>query len=158
MTADADRTFLLQAIGLARAGSGAGLGGPFGAVVVKEGKVVAADHNRVLQTGDPTMHAEVAAIRRACGILGTHHLPGCTLYASTEPCPMCLGAVHWARLDRLVFASRHTLAAEYGFSDEAIYRELDRPLDRRTLPTVHLPQPEARAVFEQWRRRDGQLY
>jgi tRNA(Arg) A34 adenosine deaminase TadA len=148
--AERDRSFLRRAVALARERMLAGAGGPFGAVVVRDGAVIAEGTNLVTSTNDPTAHAEVVAIRQAAAGLGRFSLEGCVLYSSCEPCPMCLGAVYWARLDRLVFASTRHDAQNGGFDDASIYHELVLPHDRRRLPTDHLPLPEADALLREW--------
>ena len=147
----ADARWLAEAAALAAAGMRAGRGGPFGAVVVREGEVLGRGCNRVLESGDPTAHAEVTAIRDACSAAGGFSLEGCTLYTSCEPCPMCLGAAYWARVDRIVYANTRRDAAAIGFSDDFIYRELARPMSRRKLPIRRLASPEARDAFREWR-------
>jgi tRNA(Arg) A34 adenosine deaminase TadA len=127
-------------------------GGPFGAVVVKDEKVVAIGVNRVTATNDPTAHAEVVAIRNACAELGAFQLEGCEVYASCEPCPMCLGALYWARPRAIYYASTQVDAAEAGFDDRFIYEELDRPKDARKLPMTRLAPGSAGEEFERWRR------
>ncbi|MFN2369923.1 MAG: nucleoside deaminase [Candidatus Krumholzibacteriia bacterium] len=119
-----DDRFMDEAVAEARRGIRAGEGGPFGAVVVKDGRVVAHGHNQVIAHGDPTAHAEVQAIRAACRELGTFDLTGCEIYATCEPCPMCFAAIHWARLDRVRFGATRADAAAIGFDDDAIYRVL----------------------------------
>lgn len=128
----------------------AGFGGPFGALVVRAGTVIAEGFNRVTSTNDPTAHAEVVAIREACRATGGFSLAGCDLYTSCEPCPMCLGAIYWARLDRVYYANTRADAAAIGFDDDAIYREFGKPVLGRSIPFVHLPLPEGRAVFKEW--------
>jgi len=125
--------FMGEAVRLAREGVDSGAGGPFGAVVVKDGRIVGAACNRVLEAGDPTAHAEVEAIRRACAELGSVSLAGCEIFATCEPCPMCLGAIHWARIERVVFALTREDATEIGFDDEAIHEAmatLRMPMER----------------------------
>jgi len=139
-----------RALELAREGVEADLGGPFGAVILRGGELVATGQNRVTSSGDPTAHAEVVAIRAACEALGTHVLAGCQLFASCEPCPMCLGAIGWSRLDRLWFAATRQDAAAAGFDDERLYAELARPLEGRELPTARLLPEEAAGPFEAW--------
>ncbi len=119
-----DDPFMDEAVAEARRGIQAGEGGPFGAVVVKDGRIVARGHNQVIAHGDPTAHAEVQAIRAACRALGTFDLAGCEIFATCEPCPMCFAAIHWARLDRVRFGATRADAAAIGFDDEAIYRVL----------------------------------
>ncbi len=147
---DNDRSHLLRAIGLARTHMEAGVGGSFGAVIVCEGKLLAEGWNMVTSSNDPSAHAEVVAIRRACQTLGTARLDGATLYASCEPCPMCLGAIYWAHVDRLVFAGTKVDAAGIGFDDDFIYQEFARPTAQRRLATQHMPLVEHDAVFADW--------
>lgn len=149
MTVD-DRRHLLAAVELARVHMEAGHGGPFGAVIVKDGRVVAEGWNEVTSANDPTAHAEVVAIRRACASLGDFSLAGSIIYASCEPCPMCLGAIYWAHLDRLVYAGTKQQAAAIGFDDQFIYQELERPIGQRRLVTRHTPLPEMDTVFAAW--------
>jgi tRNA(Arg) A34 adenosine deaminase TadA len=125
-------------------------GGPFGAVIARDGVVVAEGTNRVTRDRDPTAHAEIVAIRAACAALGTFGLPGCEIYTSCEPCPMCLGAIHWARLARIHYANDRRDAARIGFDDDALYREVALPPAARALPMVRLLAAEARAAFEAW--------
>lgn len=142
--------FLLRTLELARAGVAADLGGPFGALVVRDGKILAEGENRVLSSHDPTAHAEVIALRAAATRLGTHELLGCTLYASCEPCPMCLAAAWWSRVERIVFAATRHDAAAAGFDDAAIYDELTLPLSARRLPMLRLPLEAASRPFADW--------
>ncbi|NCD68457.1 nucleoside deaminase [Mucilaginibacter agri] len=127
-----------------------GLGGPFGAVVVKKGEIIAASANKVVPTNDPTAHAEVSAIRLACQQLNTFNLEGCVIYTSCEPCPMCLGAIYWARIDKIYYANTKADAAAIGFDDHFIYDELDLPMDKRKLPVEQLMRNEALTAFKQW--------
>jgi guanine deaminase len=145
-----DEEFLREAIRLARDGMTTGQGGPFGSVVVKDGEIVGRGCNQVTSTNDPTAHAEVVAIRDACQNLDAFQLEGCTLYASCEPCPMCLGAIYWARPDRIVYGAFHSDAAGAGFDDQFIYEELDKPRDQRHIPMQQLLRHEANAVFQEW--------
>ncbi len=147
---DFDREMLLRAVELSRLGMLENAGGPFGAVVTRGREIVGQGFNRVTSSNDPSAHAEVEAIRNACAGVGTFTLEGCTIYSSCEPCPMCLGAIYWARLDRLVFANTRTDAAAIDFDDAEIYRQLAKPLDQQKLTSLHLPLDEARAVFEEW--------
>ncbi|WP_020185575.1 nucleoside deaminase [Methylopila sp. 73B] len=154
-----DRELLARAVELSRTHSEAGEGGPFGAVVATpDGRVVAEGWNQVLSHGDPTAHAEVVAIRRAAEALGTHVLTGHVMYASCEPCPMCLAAVAWARMDRIVFANSRHDAARIGFDDAKIYEEIGRPLDQRWIACERVEMPEAEAVFNEWLARNGTIY
>ena len=143
--------FMRRAIALADANVSAGRGGPFGAVIVRDGTIVAEGTNLVTSANDPTAHAEVVAIRNACRALGTFRLSGCEIYASCEPCPMCFGAVYWARLDRLCFAAGRLDAERAGFDDRFIYEELGTALDARRIPTMQLLADPGRVVLERWR-------
>lgn len=143
--------FMRRAIALADENVRAGRGGPFGAVIVRAGAVVAEGTNLVTSTNDPTAHAEVVAIRNACRALADFRLTGCEIYASCEPCPMCLGAVYWARCDRLYFAAGREDAEHAGFDDSHIYRELGVGLAARAIPTARMLTEEARVVLERWR-------
>lgn len=128
-----------------------GTGGPFGAIIVRDGVTLAEGWNKVTTANDPTAHAEVVAIRDACARLGTFSLEGAVIYSSCEPCPMCLAAIYWARLDGLYFANSREDAAAIGFDDELLYREIPKPIGERAMATVRLDLPEARAIFEEWR-------
>ena len=145
-----DDHFLARAIELAGRGSEAGEGGPFGAVIVRDGRIIAEGWNRVIASNDPTAHAEIGAIRTACSELGHFHLPGCTLYASSEPCPMCLSAAYWARIERVVFANSRAAAAAIGFCDDELYCELNRHFSQRSIVMEHRPLPGALAPLERW--------
>jgi tRNA(Arg) A34 adenosine deaminase TadA len=134
-----------------------GRGGPFGAVVVKDGNIISRGYNQVTTSNDPTAHAEIAAIREACRLLQSFRLDGCHLYASCEPCPMCLGAVYWARLERIYFAGTRADAAAAGFDDDLIYRELALPHGRRQLVSGQLLREEALAAFEEWRGKQDKI-
>ena len=127
-----------------------GKGGPFGAVVVKDGKIITAVGNRVTSTNDPTAHAEVVAIREACKTLETFDLTGCEIFASCEPCPMCLGAIMWARIDKLYFAADRIDASRAGFDDELFYSELALPQSQRSLKPTQILKNEANKVFDKW--------
>ena len=130
-------------------------GGPFGAVIVKDGMVLARSANKVVPNNDPTAHAEVLAIRLACQELNTFDLSGCEIYTSCEPCPMCLGAIYWARIDKIYYANTKADAAAVGFDDAFIYEELDKPLDKRKLPIVQLMRDEAMNAFKLWSEFEG---
>jgi guanine deaminase len=151
----AEERFMREAIGLAREGMRAGRGGPFGAVVVREGRIVGRGANCVLSDRDPTAHAEIVAIRDACRCLGTHELSECTVYSSCEPCPMCLAALYWARVDRLWYAATKEDAAAAGFDDALIYREIRELPDRRRLPMQPVLRDEAIGLFEEWEKLPG---
>jgi len=150
---DHDDTYMREAIELARRALDDDVGGPFGSVVVKDGQVVGRGRNRVLADRDPTAHAEVLAVRDACRNLATHDLTGCTVYASSEPCPMCLGALLWARVARIVYAVDRAGAAEVGFDDAFFYEEIERPEAERSVEMERLPDPDARRVMETWAER-----
>lgn len=150
---------MARALELARLGVEDDLGGPFGAVVLRDGFVIAEGQNRVTSSADPTAHAEVVAIREACAKLGSHVLAGCEIFASCEPCPMCLAAIEWARLDRLWFAATREDAARAGFDDERLYAELAKPVEARELPTRRLLAEESGRPFEAWSaKEDRELY
>ena len=134
-----------------------GAGGPFGAVIVKNGKVIAEGWNRVTSSNDPTAHAEVTAIRDACKALGTFSLEGCDIYTSCEPCPMCLSAIYWARLDRIYFANTRQDAAAIGFDDEFLYQEVPKSIEARSIPTFKLNVSEAAAVFAEWQAKPDKV-
>jgi guanine deaminase len=139
-----------EAFALAREAMADGRGGPFGAVIVRDGAVVGRGANRVVRTADPTAHAEIVAIREACRALGTHDLRGATIYTTCEPCPMCLAAIHWARIDRVYFAGEHADAAAAGFDDSLLYEELRKPREARRLPLTQLDRAEAQRLFAEW--------
>jgi len=129
-------------------------GGPFGAVVVKNGEIVGKGSNCVTETNDPTAHAEVVAIRDACKNLGSFQLEGCEIYTSCEPCPMCLGAIYWARPDKVFYACDKDDAADSGFDDAFIYKELKLPLSERKVPFVQMSREEALSVFAEWNEKE----
>ena len=147
-----DERFMRMAIELATENVVEGRGGPFGAVIVRAGEVVATGANQVTATNDPTAHAEITAIRNACRVLGTFDLKGTTIYSSCEPCPMCLTAILWARCDALFYANTATDAAAAGFDDSYFYEQVRLPVDGRELPTANLLRAEALASFEAWRK------
>jgi len=149
--------FMKEAFGLAIENIQTGRGGPFAALVVKDGEVVARGTNLVTSANDPTAHAEVMAIRRACAALRSFQLTGCDLYTTCEPCPMCLGAIYWARLDRVFFASTRDDAADAGFDDAMLYDELARPLAARSIPMIPLMTDEGQRVFNAWQHYEGRV-
>ena len=132
-----DDQFLARAVELALTNVELGHGGPFGAVIVAGGEVIGEGWNQVVKLNDPTAHAEIQAIRAACAASGTFHLPGATVYASSEPCPMCLAAIYWARIERVVFANSRAEAAAIGFCDDELYCELSRPFAERSILMEH---------------------
>jgi guanine deaminase len=142
--------FMARAIQLSIDGVQSGRGGPFGAVIVRDGKIVAEGMNQVTSTNDPTAHAEVMAIRQACERLGAFELKDCELYTSCEPCPMCLGAIYWARLARIYFANSAQDAASIGFDDSFIYSQLSQSPSLRSIPAIQMMREEALAGFRMW--------
>jgi len=152
-----DDQFLARTIELARQGSAIGEGGPFGAVIVRDGRIIAEGWNRVVASHDPTAHAEIGAIRTASAILGSFHLTGCTLYASSEPCPMCLSAAYWARIERIVFANSRAEAAAIGFCDDELYDELNRNPTARSIVMEHHPLAGALEPLERWAANPGRI-
>lgn len=142
--------FMKLAIGLSEKNVTEGLGGPFGAVVVKDGKIIAKSGNKVTTTNDPTAHAEVSAIRLACKKLKTFDLSGCIVYTSCEPCPMCLSAIYWARIETIYYANTKVDAANIGFDDKFIYDEIEKPMPKRTLPIHQMMRTEAQQAFQLW--------
>lgn len=148
-----------RAIELAEKGMNSNDGGPFGAIVVRDGEIISEASNRVTSDNDPTAHAEVLAIREACRKLGTHTLEGCTIYTSCEPCPMCLGAIYWARPDAVVFACDRRDAAEAGFDDDFIYRELANNMEERSIPFRQDMREKAIPLFREWvKKEDARKY
>jgi guanine deaminase len=147
---DAHSEFMEQAIALAVENVTSGWGGPFGAVIVKDGKVIATGANQVTATHDPTAHAEMMAIRGACAALAAFSLEGCDIYSSCEPCPMCLAAIYWARCRTIYYGCKAADAARAGFDDAFLYEEMKKPLGERTLPVVNLCPEEAWKAFAAW--------
>jgi guanine deaminase len=152
-----DREFMMRAIELARMGMASNAGGPFGAVVVKDGTIIGEGNNQVTSSNDPTAHAEIIAIREACRSLQDFQLDGCTIYTSCEPCPMCLGAIYWARPDRVFYASTREDAAEIGFDDDFIYTELEKPKESREMVMITLMRSEALEVFSEWAEKPDKI-
>ena len=150
--------FMQMASALSEKNVREGLGGPFGAVIVKNDQVVAASANQVVPTNDPTAHAEVSAIRLACQELNTYILSGCEIYTSCEPCPMCLAAIYWARIDKIYYANTKVDAAAIGFDDAFIYEELDKPMPDRKLPIVQMMRDEALSAFRLWSETEGKTH
>lgn len=149
--------FLKEAIELARANVESGKGGPFAALIVRNGEVIAAAGNSVTSTNDPTAHAEVNAIREACSRLGTFQLDDCEIYSSCEPCPMCLGAIYWARLKKVYYAATKEEASEAGFDDGFIYREIEKSPNHRSIPFVHVPVDHAGMPFRVWHETETKI-
>ena len=149
-----DKKFLSKAIEIAASGINSG-GGPFGAVISKEGSIIAGSNNRVVLNTDPTAHAEILAIREAASFLKTHDLDGCVLYSSCEPCPMCLGAIYWSGIKRVVYTSGRQDAAAAGFDDELIYNEISLDPSKRQVTFLQMEDHEAKEVFRKWEEYDG---
>lgn len=145
-----DDLFLARTIELAQNGSELGEGGPFGAVIVSDGKIIAESWNQVVVSRDPTAHAEIMAIRQACAAVDRFHLPKSTLYTSSEPCPMCLSAAYWAKIERIVFANTRAEAAAIGFCDDQLYSELNRHFSARSIVMEHHPMPNGLLPMQQW--------
>jgi tRNA(Arg) A34 adenosine deaminase TadA len=146
-----------QAISLATENVLSHGGGPFGAVVVREGKVIATGTNLVTSTNDPTAHAEVVAIRAACKALDSFQLSGCVVYTSCEPCPMCLAAIYWARCDAIFYGNSASDASDAGFDDSMLYDEVSRPLELRTIPMIRILADEAKTSFDAWRASPNRI-
>jgi tRNA(Arg) A34 adenosine deaminase TadA len=157
MNEKTDREFMSLAIDLSAEALDDNVGGPFGAIVVSGGEVIGRGRNRVLADKDPTAHAEMLAIRAACRSVGDHRLPGCVVYSSSEPCPMCMAALYWARVDRVFYANVRSEAAAIGFDDEWLYLELASDMDDRSLLMSRLSSDEARTVFDRWFARNDRI-
>jgi len=152
-----DNPFMARAIQLSLDNVLSGKGGPFGAVIVKNGNIVAEGVNRVTLVNDPTAHAEVVAIREACAKLAAFELADCEIYTSCEPCPMCLGAIYWARLARVYFGNLASDASKIGFDDSFIYREIAQVLRKRSIPMVPLMREQALAAFRAWEEKPNKI-
>ncbi len=144
--------FMLEAIALSGKNLEAGHGGPFGALVVRGGRVLGRGYNQVILRNDPTAHAEIIAIREACESLNSYELTGCSVYSSCEPCPMCLGALYWARVDCIYYGCSREDAAQIGFDDQEFYRELNKPREHRSIRVKQILRPQALEIFEQWEK------
>jgi len=142
--------FMRAAIALVEKNVADGTGGPFGAVIVRNGEIIGEGTNRVTSDNDPTAHAEVMAIRKACEKLGTYSLEGCEVYTSCEPCPMCLSAIYWARLDRIFYGNTKVDAAEIDFDDDFLYTEIPKPIGERSIPAEQMLHEESIKAFEAW--------
>ena len=147
--------YMLEAVELSRKGISGLEGGPFGCVIVRGDEVVGRGWNKVTSSCDPTAHAEIVAIREACEKLGSHQLTGCEVYTSCEPCPMCLGAIYWARIDQIYYANDKADAAAIGFDDKFIYDEIACSMENRKLPIVQLLRDEAQGAFKLWERSES---
>jgi tRNA(Arg) A34 adenosine deaminase TadA len=152
-----DLRFLRAAIRLAADKLEANEGGPFGAVVVRDGAIIGQGWNRVTSTCDPTAHAEIVAIRDACSRLKTFHLPGCEIYCSCEPCPLCLAAIYWSRIDRICYAAGCADAAAAGFDDSTLYREIRKPAGERSIQMEQALREEAVAIMLAWTRKADRI-
>jgi len=152
-----EQEFMKEAIRLAIDNVHERNGGPFGAVVVKDGKIIARGYNQVTVNNDPTAHAEVVVIREACKVLNSFQLEGCEIYTSCEPCPMCLGAIYWARPAKVYYASTKRDAAEIHFDDAFIYQEIELDLEKRSLPFVQMMRKESLVAFEAWKNKIGKV-
>ena len=152
-----EEKFMNEAIVLSQNGVRNNEGGPFGCIVVKDDKIVGRGNNKVTSSNDPTAHAEVVAIRDACKNLGTFQLEGCEIYTSCEPCPMCLGAIYWARPKVVYFANSRQDAANIGFDDSMIYEELGIDLDKRKIPIINLGSEDALKIFEEWQNKEDKI-
>jgi guanine deaminase len=152
-----ENPYMARAIQLSIDNVLSGDGGPFGAVIVRNGSIVAEGVNRVTASTDPTAHAEVVAIRAACAKLGVFELTDCEIYTSCEPCPMCLGAIYWARLERIYFGNVAADAAAIGFDDSFIYRELGQSLSQRSIPMVQMMREQAQTAFRAWRDKPNKI-
>jgi tRNA(Arg) A34 adenosine deaminase TadA len=150
-------SFMRRALALAEENVTVSGGGPFGAVIVRDGRIIGEGTNQVTGSHDPTAHAEVVAIRTACRELGSFSLAGCEIYASCEPCPMCLSAIYWARLDRIYYGNSKTDAAAIGFDDDHIYREIPLPISERAIPTERILADEALVAFRAWDISDTKI-
>ncbi|WP_456437733.1 nucleoside deaminase [Psychroserpens sp.] len=146
--------FMQEAVNAALKGMNNNEGGPFGCVIVKDGKIIGRGNNKVTSTNDPTAHAEVTAIRDACKNLGSFQLDGCEIYTSCEPCPMCLGAIYWARPDKVYYGSNQVDAANIGFDDEFIYKEIPLPYSERSIPFEQLAREIALKPFQEWTKKE----
>lgn len=149
--------FLKKSVALSRKNMSENVGGPFGAVITKDGKIIAEGANQVTSANDPTAHAEIVAIRKACEALNTFDLSGCEIYSSCEPCPMCLSAIYWARLEKIYFANSREDAAHIGFDDDFIYQEIPKSLADRKVACVHVDLPEAKDVFQEWQKKSDKI-
>ncbi|MEO5908900.1 MAG: nucleoside deaminase [Ginsengibacter sp.] len=154
-----EEMFMHEAVLLSENGPKNNEGGPFGCVIVKNDKIIARGNNKVTSLNDPTAHAEIIAIRQACQILETFQLEGCEIYTSCEPCPMCLGAIYWARPEIIYYANTRKDALEIGFDDSFIYDEINADLQMRKIPIINVGREEAKNVFKKWKEKmDKKIY
>lgn len=155
MISQAEQKFLERAIELSRQGMQHGNGGPFGCVIVMNDEIIGEGYNMVTATNDPTAHAEIVAIRQACKKINSYQLVDCHVFASSEPCPMCLGAIYWARPKRVIYANTRQDAAAIEFDDDFIYKEISAEMEKRKIPFIHHPHPLARQVFDEWKNLEN---
>jgi guanine deaminase len=146
-----------EAIALSKENIRSNNGGPFAALIVKSHRIVSRGTNLVTSANDPTAHAEIVAIREACRLSESFRLEGCEIFTTCEPCPMCLGAIYWARLDRIYYANSRADAARIGFDDELLYREISLPSTHRTIPSIRLLEKEALTVFKDWEQKENKI-
>jgi len=156
-TAGSHKDFMSEAIKVAIKGMNANEGGPFGCIVVKNGEIIGRGNNKVTSTNDPTAHAEITAIRGACKTLNDFQLEGCIIYTSCEPCPMCLGAIYWARPDKVYYGSNQEDAAAIGFDDEFIYKEIPLPYEKRSIPFEQCGRDIALEAFKKWSEKEDKI-
>jgi len=157
MSIDQQKKFMREAIRLSMENVQSDNGGPFGTIIVKNGKIIATGVNEVTKSNDPTAHAEMIAIRNACEKLNSFQLDGCDIYCSCEPCPMCLGAIYWARPKSIYFANSKKDAAEINFDDNVIFQEIKLPIHERKLTTTQLLRDEAQSVFLKWQESENKI-
>ena len=155
---DFSKECMLEAIRYSKQNVDDGSGGPFGAVIAKDGKIISAASNKVTSSNDPTAHAEMEAIRAACKKLNTFSLAGCEIYTSCEPCPMCLSAIHWARIEKIYYANTREDAAEINFDDDYIYNEVSKSVDDRIIPMKRILHEEAKKVFIEWKEKEDKIH
>lgn len=152
-----EEKFMNEAILLSEKGIKDNDGGPFGCVIVKENSIIGTGYNKVTSSNDPTAHAEIVAIRNACNHLGTFSLDGCEIYTSCEPCPMCLGAIYWARPKIIYYANTREDAADIGFDDSMIYDEINKDIKSRKIPAIHIQNSKAKKIFLEWEDKKGKI-
>lgn len=157
MITEEDKKFIERAIALSEEGMNHGAGGPFGAIVVKDGEIIAEGYNQVTSANDPTAHAEIVAIREACKKLDSFQLDDCVIYTSCEPCPMCLGAIYWARPKAVFYGCTKEDAAEIGFDDQFIYDEIDGGIANRSIRFINLERAAGKAIFDKWKVKEGRI-
>lgn len=157
MINSSNKQFMLRAIELAKTGIDKNIGGPFGAVIVKNGKIIGEGNNSVTSTNDPTAHAEIIAIRNACKNLDSFQLSNCEIYCTCEPCPMCLGAIYWARIDKIYYAANRAQAAKGGFDDEFIYNQISLTPEKRSIESLHFMESHGIEVFKHWIEKSDKI-